>query len=417
LILGGAPGGWVTTRPEHALLVIGPPRSGKSRSVVVPNVLAASGPVLSTSTKQDVLEATVAHRREAGPCWLYDPTGAVACPPGVEPLRWSPLSAAVRWDDAVRITATMVGTARQRSGDSAHWLERSEALLAPILHAAALAGAPMAEVVSDVNRRSPERSRSVLGAAGADLALDLLAGVTASEEREQSGIWSTTAGVLAAYRTAAALRTTEEVNWEARDFVESGGTVYVSAPGEHQRGVAPLVAGLVDQIRAAGYAHHREGRSTAPVLLALDEAANIAPLPELPALVSEGGGQGVLTLACFQDLSQARARWGKAADGFMSLFGSKLVLGGVGEVSTLEAVSRLCGVEEVRVRSVNRQGLRHSSGWSSRRQARLTPEEVRRGRAGQALVIDGDSRAGWVALAQPRPRERSRARSVGRDRS
>ena len=58
------------------------------------------------------------------------------------------------------------------------------------------------------------------------------------------------------------------------------------------------------------------------MLLALDEVANIAPLPDLPAMVSEGGGQGVITLACFQDLSQARQRWPGRADGFPSLFGT-----------------------------------------------------------------------------------------------
>jgi hypothetical protein len=52
----------------------------------------------------------------------------------------------------------------------------------------------------------------------------------------------------------------------------------------------------------------------------LDEVANIAPLQELPQIASEGGGQGLTLLAALQDLSQARARWGKAADGFLTLF-------------------------------------------------------------------------------------------------
>ena len=417
MVLGGAPDGWVTTRAEQALLVIGPPRSGKTRGVVVPNVLAAEGAAVSTSTKPDVMAATLARRRRSGPCWLYDPTGTVTLPPGVEPLRWSPLCAAGSWDDAVRTAGTIVGAARDRTGEAAHWTERAEALLAPLLHAAALTDSDMSTLVSEVNRRDAGPARAVLEAAGAELALDLLTGVTASEERELSGIWSTASGTLAAYRTSAALDTTREPNWDPEAFLASGGTIYVCAPADRQKVVGPLVAGLVDQVRATAYAHHAASRQSSPVLLALDEAANIAPLPELPALVSEGGGQGVLTLVCFQDLSQARARWGTAADGFMSLFGCKLVLAGVGDVATLQAVSRLCGDEEVRVRSSTRHGLRQSGGWSSRRQSRLTPEQVRRGRAGQALVIDADSLAGWVPLAQPRPKERSRALSLEKGRS
>ena len=70
-------------------------------------------------------------------------------------------------------------------------------------------------------------------------------------------------------------------------------------------------------------------------------------------MVSEGGGQGLLTLACLQDLSQARGRWGGAADGFFSLFGTTVVLPGIGDVRTLEALSALAGEEEVRTRSVS----------------------------------------------------------------
>src|SRR5580704_2625127 len=71
-------------------------------------------------------------------------------------------------------------------------------------------------------------------------------------------------------------------------------------------------------------------------------------------MVSEGGSQGVVTLACLQDLSQARARWGTAADGFLSLFGTTVVLPGIGDVRTLEALSTLAGEEEVTTRSINR---------------------------------------------------------------
>jgi hypothetical protein len=37
---------------------------------------------------------------------------------------------------------------------------------------------------------------------------------------------------------------------------------------------------------------------------------------------------------------RARARWGVAADGFFSLFGTKVVLPGIGDMRTLDAVSR-----------------------------------------------------------------------------
>jgi type IV secretory pathway TraG/TraD family ATPase VirD4 len=39
---------------ERAVLLLGPPRSGKSSAVIIPAILSHTGPVVSTSTKPDV---------------------------------------------------------------------------------------------------------------------------------------------------------------------------------------------------------------------------------------------------------------------------------------------------------------------------------------------------------------------------
>jgi type IV secretory pathway TraG/TraD family ATPase VirD4 len=75
LYIGAAPSGLVLADPQHAALVLGPPRSGKTSAVAVPNVLCAPGPLIVTSTKTDLLAATIAARAEVGRCWLLDPEG------------------------------------------------------------------------------------------------------------------------------------------------------------------------------------------------------------------------------------------------------------------------------------------------------------------------------------------------------
>jgi len=81
--LGFTPGGgWVTADPEHAVMVLGPPRSGKTSSVVIPSLLAAPGAALSTSTKPDVMHATWRSRAELGQVWLFDPAGESTDLPG-----------------------------------------------------------------------------------------------------------------------------------------------------------------------------------------------------------------------------------------------------------------------------------------------------------------------------------------------
>ena len=139
-----------------------------------------------------------------------------------------------------------------------------------------------------------------------------------------------------------------------------------------------------------------------PVLLALDEVANIAPLPDLPAIVAEGGSQGLQVLACLQDLSQARARWGAAGEGFLTLFGVKVILPGLGDLRTLEVVSRLGGEIDVPVRSVNRSWgrARATSGMSvsTRRQRALPVDAVAHLPPGTALLLDRSRPPAWLRL-------------------
>src|SRR6185312_1340958 len=94
IYLGTSGTGVVLGDPEHAVLVLGPPRSGKTISLAIPNVVAAPAAVLATSTKPDVMAATAAGRRELGRCWLLDPTGTTPRPEGVTPVRWSPVASA-----------------------------------------------------------------------------------------------------------------------------------------------------------------------------------------------------------------------------------------------------------------------------------------------------------------------------------
>ncbi|HET9692487.1 MAG TPA: type IV secretory system conjugative DNA transfer family protein, partial [Acidimicrobiales bacterium] len=124
--VGMGSAGALRAGPGRAVLVLGPPRAGKTTALVVPNVLGAPGPVICTSTKPDVLAATAAARAARGTCWLFDPTGSTATPPGVRRLRWSPVAAASDWDDALVVTRAMARSARPAAGasaDAGHWLE------------------------------------------------------------------------------------------------------------------------------------------------------------------------------------------------------------------------------------------------------------------------------------------------------
>jgi len=440
LYLGAGNFGLVWAPPEQAVLVLGPPRSGKTTALVVPSVLAAPGAVVSTSTKPDVLIATAPARLDNGPCFVYDPSGTVEVPAGVERARWSPVTKCKRWDDALVVAGRLVSSVRPaghgaRTDGFDHWTERAQTLLAPLLHAAALEGVEMAGLLRWVERREASHAMAILERSGLEAPADQLAGIAVTEGREQSSIWSTASGVLGAYRSEAALAKTVAPDFDARSFCDSGGALYICAAGSRQALAAPLVVSLLSEIRDAAYARAaervtRQATSPAPapdrpppLVLALDEVANIAPLPDLPSIVSEGGSQGVVTLACLQDLSQARSRWGRTAEGFFSLFGTTVVLPGIGDVQTLETLSILAGEREVQTRSISAPAAPSGAGLaraftkrlvlgpgarpvdrtptvttSAVPRRRLPPDVAARGEPGTALMMDERNQMSRIRL-------------------
>ena len=396
IYVGSGSNGWTWAGSQRSTLVLGPPRSGKTSSLVIPNILLSDGPVVSTSTKPDVMRATASSRGCDGWAFLYDPSGEVDCPHAVERVGWSPLTSASNWDAAIVTADAMVGASRLNGlrGGTDHWTERAGALLSALLHAAALEGLHVEDVLRWIDRHNGAPALEILASRAGEeaTATDLLAGIVATDSREQSGIWSTTSGVLAAYRTEGALASTRTPPLNLEEFCAGPNTLYVCSTGRRQRQFAPLVVAVVGDVRDATYARASAGHSGPPTLLALDEVANIAPIPDLPAMVSEGAGQGLLVLACLQDLSQARGRWGSAADGFLSLFGTTVVLRGIGDTATLRDISALAGDRDITAttisRTVGRWGrIRPSTSIGSARQARLPVDAVAHGAPGRALVL------------------------------
>ncbi len=178
------------------------------------------------------------------------------------------------------------------------------------------------------------------------------------------------------------------------------------APAHLQDLAAPLVVGLITEIRHATYAAARtavrSGLPTPLVTLLLDEVANIAPLHDLPAMVSEAGGQGLHVLACLQDLSQARERWGtEAGTGFLSLFGTKVILGGIFDPATTQALSIASnevndGAESIQVAQTPGGPVR-TTGKSTNWRPRLTPGDLTGILQGKALSIRSTS-WNWLDL-------------------
>lgn len=124
----------------------------------------------------------------------------------------------------------------------------------------------------------------------------------------------------------------------------------------------------------------------------------------------------MVTVAALQDLSQARNRWGRQAEGFLSLFGDKLILPEIADHETLELVSLLVGDYDRRMvvySSSQNLGLGHWGGSegttvSYTRERILPPSAIYQGNGpGEALYLQGRN---WTPVyltpyhyAPPRP--------------
>lgn len=420
IYLGRARNGDAMSGDERSALIIGPSRSGKTSSIIIPNLLLSTRSVVVTSTKPDVVTA-MAGRRIDGATLLFDPSGTITTPRGVTRIGYSPVSQSLEWDGAVLATRSLVDVARRsrlEHGDD-HWTERASALVAPLIHATALRGESLGQLATVIDQRHGGDALTTLRERYGEQhpSVALLQGILETDERERSGIWSTASGLFAGLRTDAARTASRGAPLNVDEFLRGPHQLHIVAPSRYQAVSTPLIVGLIEQIVHATYDRHAQG---ARLLLALDELANVAPLPRLPSIVSEGGGQGVLTLACVQDLSQARARWGPIADGFLSLFPTTVVLPGVADRSTLELLQRIAGRTLVPTTSIQRGRGRtatYATSWIER--DRATVGDLATGRPGWALGIDSQNAMRWIALtpAHRSPRFRDYRIRDGLDRS
>ena len=426
--INGAAGNFCLTEPRRNLLILGPPRSSKTVGVLVPAIYCHPGPVVSTSTKDDVYRATAIVRARNGRLWHFNPAGGETLP-GCIPLRWSPIAPSKDWAMAITLgkamadTATSDGGGRGSSGDAVYFRTKAAVLTSCLLHAAALEDKPMSWLMRAVagNRPVLEEAHEILDGSfdpNSRIAADDLRAIIDYDPRSRDPILSTTANAFAAYRLASALETTKNPNFNPVSFaagqpdafnplraempnpggddehpmlaglrfdLQSRGiyeTIYITASTAEQALVAPIVAGLLSQIREATFALNRsdEARdyfSRPPVLWALDEMAGIAPMRDLPETLTQSGGQGLLVAGCLQDLHIARAKWDQAADGFLTLFGNVVVFPGIRDKATLEAISTVVGKEWVTVRQTGETSSRGSgggqSGWSESTNEQLVP--------------------------------------------
>jgi type IV secretion system protein VirD4 len=392
---------------ETSLRLVAPPGEGKTKRVMEPIGRGHPGPLFATSTKSDLYEAIIADRSAIGPVVALDPDALV---PGARPLRWSPVAGCESTRTADRRAGALLAAGADMSDVKAgeFFRDSARAVLAALLHAAALGGVTMADVVrwaADPSNPEPARILSRHGAGLVDWS-ERLARHTTGAEVTTSGVMRTIDVALACFQHDEVLELCSPAPGDELDLTSllaANGTVF-GLGKDRPGGVAPLVTAFAEElvVTAEELAARAPARRLDPPLLCLlDEAPSIAPLPGLPALAADGRGRGIIVVYAMQSFSQAEWRWG--TDGAETLANATTVtavLGGLKVADDLRELSQLCGTRKVLRHTSSSQdgpgGPSVSATWAD--EAVLEESAVRCLPEGVALVIWGRLRPMLVYL-------------------
>ena len=295
---------------EDVILAVFAPRSGKTTAVAVPAVLDAPGAVVACSNKPDLYLATAALRAAATGrrVWTFDPQRIAHAGQG---WWWNPLAGRLRLDDATRLAGAFV----MAVADDEHreiWGPAATELLANLLLAAHLAHGTLLDAYRWLYDESNDAPVRILRAAGHAAAADSLAGTQGLHPETRGSVYFT------ARAGCASLRDNDIARWVVPQpglpeftperFVAGAQTLYLLSKNvAGGTSMAALVAALTTEVRVAAEraGERRGGRVDPPVLLVLDEVANICRIADLPQQYRHLGSRSIVPVAILQSYAHS----------------------------------------------------------------------------------------------------------------
>ncbi|MFI0983461.1 type IV secretory system conjugative DNA transfer family protein [Streptomyces sp. NPDC021093] len=318
------------TEPPDPATLPTPPTPGPlynrptHRPTALQTILEAPGPALVLTSDPSLWEETKDARAKLGPVLLYDPEHRCDTPAR---LHWSPTAGCEDPAVAAARAAALLAPVRPQARIDAAVAETAETLLRSWLHAAAIDGRPFKHLLRWAQGTGAHEAVRVLrthpkaqsGAAGL-LESALTAYPERREQAQQLTIRAFSALSSIHIREACTPNRTDALTLES--FADEGGTLYVVGESiEDPRtrsagpGAMPLLTALASHVVEHGRrmaARSSDGRLDPPMTLVLDDVAAVAPLPQLPELLTAGQGQGLPTLALLRSQEQFNSRWPQA---------------------------------------------------------------------------------------------------------
>ena len=343
--------------------------------------------MVAASVKSDLLRHTLGAARAAAGC------GASIRPAARVPGRAVVTTHRLCRVASVRPVAADLCDAAKADGttpDGEFWYATAAKMLAPLLHAAALDGGTMADVVRWVDTQEVGEVAGILERPATPEALDAARATWCRDERTRSSVVTTAETVLAPFTlpppgapapTPSNRVTSSKVT--TRVPVRPGARPAPAARlllGAHPAGAGPcLHAGDARGQGARPAAARRARRSRPHGAVARARRAGrhlrVARDPAGDRVAGPGPGQGA---------------YGARAPTVLNNHRAKLFLPGIADPDTLEYASRLIGDEEVALPSVTRDPRGGRSTTSTTAPCRLLPpEELRCLPRGRGVLVYG----------------------------
>lgn len=394
---------------QESITITAPPRAGKT-GLLASLVLRFRGPVVATSVKSDIYELTSGIRAGRGPVAVFNPQQVSDLP---STFAWSPVAGCADPEVAARRAEAFTGAISVKGTEHEDfWAQQASEFFRAALMAADLAGGDM-RLVGRWLMGSAEDAEAILERAGQDQWATSLAQLRSPAERTISTIrllHNKALSFLGNPALAASVLPEPGQGFDIGGFLAACGTLYLIAEAQTEEApVAPLMACFLNEVHyTAKLAGSRMPgrRLDPPLLLALDEIANIAPV-NIPNFMADAGGRGIQIVIVSHGLGQLRGRWGEHGAQIISdTAGCKIFLPGITDTVLLKAASELCGQTSFR-----QKGQEHLSRHDICEPAML--RELPEGyalllRGGRAPVLARLPRA-WTDRAYKRARRHGRA--------
>lgn len=406
--LGSSQGIDVFLSMEDAILLIGPPRSGKGYGILTRQIIETPGPVVTTSTRGDNMEATILARAERGPVFVFDPENVTG---RKSTLKWSPISGCENPKIAQRRAQMLVTATGLMEGENQEFGTKAVEVVQALLHAAAVGKASLSELY--LWSKNPERAREAVYILAQDSNVgweDSLRATIDLPVEQRSSAWFGVSMALTPVDvpTTRALfdPTEDDPIFNIDEFLNNNGTLYLISPMRTKEQTASVGVLLIMLLDAIAEAAHRKammsdsGRLDPPLGLILDEVANVFPWPQLPQWCAAGSGEGIQVTTVVQARSQLREGWGsEGAQTIWESSGIKTILGGGGSDSDLKEAIGLLDEQTWRTTNSSWSTDRDES-WSENLQMKegMTVAELRRLPELMALLIVRRARAIAVDL-------------------